>query len=61
MVHIIIGLFAIALGIWGLFDEYYYVADFVKGSIPIVFMLLGLIAALAGIIPPREMEETDGK
>lgn len=61
MFYIILGLFAIALGIWGLFDEYYYVADFVKGSIPILLMFSGIIAALAGIIPSRKMEETDGK
>jgi len=35
MLHIILGLFFIALGIWGLFDEYYYVADFVKGGLPV--------------------------
>ena len=61
MFYIILGLFCIAMGIWGLFDEYYYVADFVKGSIPILLMLSGLIATLAGIIPPKKMEETDGK
>jgi hypothetical protein len=35
MLHIILGLFFIALGIWGLFDEYYYVADSFKGGLPI--------------------------
>ena len=59
--YIIMGLFGVALGIWGLFDEYYYVADFVKGGIPILLMLSGIIATLAGVIPPREMEETDEK
>ena len=29
MLHIIAGLFFVALGIWGLYDEFYYVADFV--------------------------------
>ena len=60
MLTIILGLFFIALGIWGLFDEYYYVADFIKGGLPIFLVLSGLIAVLAGVIPPMEKETTDG-
>lgn len=60
MLNIILGLFFIALGIWGLFDDYYYVADFVKGGLPIALILSGLIATLAGFIPPKEKEESDG-
>jgi hypothetical protein len=61
MVNIILGLFFLALGIWGLFDEYYYVADFVKGSLPILLMLAGLVAMLAGFFSPAEKEESDGQ
>lgn len=60
MLHIILGLFFIALGIWGVFDEYYYVADFIKGGLPILLLLSGLIATLAGLIPRSEKEESDG-
>jgi hypothetical protein len=60
MLHIILGLFFIALGIWGLFDEYYYVADSFKGGLPILLILSGLVATLAGFVPPGEKEETDG-
>ena len=60
MVNIILGLFFLALGIWGLFDEYYYVADFVKGGLPLVLMLCGLVAMLAGFVPPTKKEESDG-
>jgi len=61
MTHIIFGLFFIALGIWGLFDEYYYVADFFKGGLPLLLIFLGLLATLAGFIPPkRKEEELDG-
>ena len=59
MLQIILGLFFIALGIWGLFDEYYYVADFIKGGLPILLMLSGLVATLAGFVPPGEKEESD--
>ncbi len=37
-----------------------YYEHTIKGSIPILFMLAGLIATLAGFIPPTEKEETDG-
>lgn len=57
MSHIIFGLFFIALGIWGLFDEYYYVADFFKGGLPLLLVCLGLLATLAGFIPPKPKEE----
>ena len=60
MLQIILGLFFIALGIWGLFDEYYYVADFIKGGIPIFLMLSGLVATLAGFVSPEKKEESDG-
>lgn len=59
MLEIVIGLLMIALGLWGIFDEYYYVADFVKGGIPLFLMLSGLFAALAGIVPIKREEEKD--
>jgi hypothetical protein len=59
MMHIIIGLFFIALGIWGIYDEYYYVADVIKGGLPIVMVIIGLVATLAGIVPVRSKEEVE--
>jgi hypothetical protein len=58
MLHIITGLFLIALGILGIYDEFYYVADFVKGGLPHLMILFGLVATLAGFIPPKEKEES---
>ena len=52
MMHIIIGLFFIALGIWGVFDEWYYVVDFVKGSGSVFLVLAGLVGILAGLVGP---------
>jgi len=57
MVEIVLGLFLIALGIWGVYDEYYYVADFVKGGLPVVLMLVGLLATLAGVTPLQREED----
>jgi len=56
MVHIIVGLFLIALGIWGLYDEFYYVADIIKGGFPLFLIFGGLVATLAGFIPPKTKE-----
>jgi len=52
MMHIIIGLFFIALGIWGVFDEWYYVVDFVKGGTAIFLIIGGLVSTLAGLAIP---------
>ncbi len=57
MISVILGLFFVALGIWGLIDEYYYVVDFLKGGIPIVLMLCGLLAVLAGNMPYKTEDD----
>lgn len=59
MSHVIIGLFLLALGIWGLYDEYYYVADVVKGALPILAIIIGLVATLSGFIPPKFKEDSE--
>ena len=46
----------IALGVWGLFEEYYFVVDFLKGFGPIFLIAGGLLAALAGCVPPKSEE-----
>ena len=59
MMSIVIGLFLIALGIWGVIDERYFVLDFLKGGIPIALMLGGLLATLAGTVPFGQEEDED--
>jgi len=54
MMHIIVGLFFIALGIWGVFDEWYYVVDFVKGSSSVLLVVVGIFGILAGAIGSRK-------
>ena len=54
--HIFVGLFMVALGVWGLFEEYYFVIDFLKGFGPIVLIAGGLLATLAGCVPPKSEE-----
>ncbi len=57
MAHIVGGLLLLALGIWGLYDEYYYVVDFLKGGIPIALMLGGLLATLAACAGQKNEED----
>ncbi|MCG8634122.1 MAG: hypothetical protein MI863_09860 [Desulfobacterales bacterium] len=52
MISIVLGLFFIALGLWGIFDEFYYVADLFKGAVPVALMFCGTVAVAAGWIPP---------
>lgn len=53
MIHIIFGLFFISLGIWGIFDEWYYVVDFLKGFSSVVLLIGGMIAILFGVLNPQ--------
>lgn len=57
MSHITVGLLCIALGLWGIYDVYYYVMDFLKGGGPILLMLCGALATLAGCVTPKKNEE----
>lgn len=60
MMHVIIGLFFIALGIWGVFDEWYYVVDFLKGSGSLFLILAGALAIFAGAVGPIGKLEQGG-
>jgi hypothetical protein len=59
MMHIIIGLFFISLGIWGVFDEWYYVVDFVKGFSTVTLIIGGIIGIFAGIIGPLRKNQDE--
>ncbi len=52
--QIIIGLFFIALGMWGVFDEWLYVVDFLKGGGSVFLILAGILAVFAGVAGPLE-------
>ena len=53
MIHIIFGLFFISLGIWGIFDEWYYVVDFLKGFSAVALLIGGMLAILVGVLNPQ--------
>lgn len=54
MGQIFAGLFIAAVGIWGIFEEYYYVADFIKGGGPLFLIAGGMLATLAGCVVPKK-------
>lgn len=59
MLHVFIGLFFIALGIWGIFDEWFYVIDFLKGSGSVFLILAGLLAIFAGTVGSLKKQDED--
>jgi len=44
MVNLIIGLFLLALGIWAIFDEIFFVEDFMRGFLPMVMSIMGVFS-----------------
>ncbi|MBF0610885.1 MAG: hypothetical protein G8345_08120 [Magnetococcales bacterium] len=54
MPNIIFGLVAIALGLWGLTAWWYSVSEALRGLMPIILVLVGLVALGAGITSMRE-------
>jgi hypothetical protein len=60
MIHIIFGLFFISLGIWGIFDEWYYVVDFLKGFSAVVLLIGGTLAILFGVLAPPTGNDNRG-
>jgi hypothetical protein len=59
MLHITVGLFLIALGIWGVFDEWYYVIDCLKGGSAALMTVCGMFAMLAGLAPRPRSDENN--
>lgn len=49
MANIVVGLVAIALGLLGLSGWWWSVAEFLRGAVPIVLIVFGLVAVGAGI------------
>jgi len=49
MVSVIVGLLGLALGLWGLTAWWWSVTEFLRGAMPIVFIIFGLVALAAGV------------
>jgi hypothetical protein len=71
MMHVIVGLMMIALGVWGVMDEWYYALDSLKAIGALGFTVGGFLALLGGVFgrprgeaaaepePPAEVDEDD--
>ena len=49
MLHVIIGLVAIVIGVWGISSNWYMFRDFLLALVPFIVMCVGVVALLAGI------------
>ena len=49
MISIVVALVAICLGIWGLVTYWWYTVDVIIAIFPVVLLLFGVVALLAGI------------
>ena len=51
--HIAGGAIALGLGIYGVYDEYFTVVEFIKGFLQPLFILAGLAAIVGGLLNAR--------
>jgi len=49
MLHIIIGIIAIVIGLWGIMGNWYMFKDVVVAVVPLLALCFGIVAILAGI------------
>ena len=49
MINIVFGLVAICLGTWGLVTYWWYTVDVIIAIFPLVLLLFGIVALLAGV------------
>jgi hypothetical protein len=47
--HVVVGLVLLGVGVYGYFDEYFAVLDFVKGAVPPLLLLAGIVAVVSGV------------
>ena len=49
MLHIVVGIIAIVIGLWGIMGNWYMFKDILVAVVPLVVLLFGIVAILAGI------------
>ena len=49
MVHVIVGIIAIVIGLWGIMGNWYMFKDILVTIVPFVVLCFGIVAILAGI------------
>lgn len=56
---VIFGLLAISLGLWGMAAWWWSVTEILRGLVPIILLLLGILSLAAGLSKVRGDNETD--
>ncbi len=56
MLHIVIGIVAIFMGLWGITKNWYMFLDMVGILVPLVLIGFGIVALLAGIRASKKIE-----
>ncbi|HIJ52785.1 MAG TPA: hypothetical protein HPP66_06480 [Planctomycetes bacterium] len=49
MLHVIVGIIAIVIGLWGIMGNWYMFKDILVTIVPFVVLCFGIVAILAGI------------
>ncbi len=49
MLHIVVGIIAIVIGLWGIMGNWYMFKDVLIAAVPLVALCFGIVAVLAGI------------
>jgi len=49
MLHVIVGIIAIVIGLWGIMGNWYMFKDILVVIVPFVVLCFGIVAILAGI------------
>ena len=49
MLHIIVGIIAVVIGLWGILGNWYMFKDILVVVVPFVVLCFGIVAILAGI------------
>jgi len=57
MTNIIVGLLAVAFGLWGMTVWWWSVAELLRGLLPVILILVGLVALAAGVSAVRTEKE----
>ena len=57
MLHITVGIIAIALGLWGIMRNWYMFVDIIIAIAPLALVGFGIVALLAGIRSIKKIEK----
>ncbi|MBF0194309.1 MAG: hypothetical protein HQL71_07100 [Magnetococcales bacterium] len=61
MANIIFGLVSLALGLWGVSVWWWSVVEVLRGVVPVLLILLGLVALGAGVTRMRDQNSSSNE